>query len=99
MPPATGILQNEIKQDCETKLLDFTKELSESMESGKQTDIVIMDFTKAFDKVGTSLLLHKLHHYGATGHFNKWIKGTFGNRQKAVVVGRTMLDSISVEFG
>jgi hypothetical protein len=29
------------------------------MENGKQTDILVMDFSKAFDKVSHSLLLHK----------------------------------------
>jgi hypothetical protein len=28
------------------------------MENGKQTDVLIMDFSKAFDKVSHSLLLH-----------------------------------------
>jgi hypothetical protein len=37
------------------------------MENGKQTDILVMDFSKAFDKVSHSLLLHKLHYYGIQG--------------------------------
>ena len=49
-------------RSCETQLLEFMEKLSESTEKGLQTDIVILDFTKAFDKVNHNLLLHKLHH-------------------------------------
>ncbi len=40
------------------------------MHNGKQTDILIMDFSKAFDKVGHERLLAKLVHYGITGKTN-----------------------------
>ena len=33
----------------------------------KQTDLIIMDFTKAFDKVPHRRLLHKLEYYGIRG--------------------------------
>ncbi len=34
---------------------------------GKQTDVLFMDFSKAFDKVGHLGLLLKLEHYGIQG--------------------------------
>ena len=33
----------------------------------KQTDLIIMDFAKAFDKVPHRRLLHKLEYYGIRG--------------------------------
>ena len=39
--------------------------------AGYETDIIILDFAKAFDKVNHSLLVHKLEHYGVTGQMNK----------------------------
>ena len=42
------------KRSRETQLLEFMEELIENMEACKQTDIVIMDFAKAFDKVNHS---------------------------------------------
>ena len=40
-------------------LNDFLK----SNEQGLQTDVIIMDFSKAFDSVPDKELLHKLKHY------------------------------------
>ena len=46
-------------RSCERQLiLELVEELMENVEGGRQTDILIMDFVKAFDKVNHSLLLH-----------------------------------------
>jgi hypothetical protein len=39
------------KRSCETQLLEFVDDVSSNMSSGKQTDVLVMDFSKAFDKV------------------------------------------------
>jgi hypothetical protein len=44
------------KLSCETQLLTFTQEIFDSMASGKQTDVAVMDFSKAFDKVDQVIL-------------------------------------------
>ena len=36
---------------CETQLIQFTHDLVTNMRSGAQTDVIVMDFSKAFDKV------------------------------------------------
>jgi hypothetical protein len=55
------------------------------MSAGKQTDVLIMDFSKAFDKVSHSLLVHKLDHYGIRGKTNTWIQNFLSDRSQAVV--------------
>ena len=52
---------------CETQLIEFIDDVTINLDKGKQTDCLIMDFSKAFDKVSHSLLIHKLNHYGITG--------------------------------
>ena len=39
------------KTSCETQLIMLVVELSKSMQMGKQTDLILLDFSKAFDKV------------------------------------------------
>ena len=43
----------------ETHLVEFIHELHQNTEQGIQTDAVLMDFSKAFDKVSHSRLLYK----------------------------------------
>jgi hypothetical protein len=36
-------------RSCETQLLEFIDDVTLNMENGKQTDMLVMDFLKAFD--------------------------------------------------
>ena len=51
----------------------------------RQTDAIIMDLAKAFDKVPHRRLLYKLHYYGIRGSTHKWIAERF---QKVVLDGK-----------
>ena len=48
---------------CETQLNQFTHDLVTNMQSDAKTDVIVMDFSKAFDKVRHTKIIHK-HHYG-----------------------------------
>ena len=39
------------KLSCETQLTEFVSDIALKMQAGAQTDVVVMDFSKAFDKV------------------------------------------------
>ena len=54
------------RRSCETQLIMLIDELSKNMQMGKQTDLIILDFSKAFDKVVHEKLLQKLHSGGCT---------------------------------
>ena len=41
-------------RSCETQLIEFVDDISKNLQEGRQTDILIMDFAKAFDKVNQS---------------------------------------------
>ena len=51
------------KHSCESQLLITTDELFQNFESKTQTDVVVLDFSKAFDVVPHQCLLYKLDHY------------------------------------
>ena len=58
-----------------------------------------MDFSKAFDKVSHSLLIHKLSQYGIQGNVNKWIASFLTDRTQAVLVEGESSSYVSVESG
>jgi hypothetical protein len=47
---------------CDTQLVEFVDDVTKNIDSGKQTDCLIMDFSKAFDKVYHSLGSYILWH-------------------------------------
>jgi hypothetical protein len=44
------------KRSCETQLIEFIDEVTTNTSAGKQTDVLVMDFSKAFDKVSHGLV-------------------------------------------
>jgi len=47
---------------CETQLISLTQEITNHLHYGIQIDLIILDFSKAFDKVPHKKLLFKLDH-------------------------------------
>ena len=75
------------KRSCETQLTMLIEELARNVSVGKQTDLVLLDFSKVFDKVNQSKLLWKLQQYEIRGHALGWIRAFLGNRYQSVVFG------------
>ena len=65
----------------------------------KQTDLIIMDFAKAFDKVPHRRLLHKLDFYGIRGSTHKWINSWLSGRTQKVVLDGQASDPVPVLSG
>ena len=74
------------KLSTETQLLEFTTNMINGMRDGKQNDVVIMDFAKAFDKVSHQKLLFKLRKYGIDETTCGWAESFLLNRTQRVVV-------------
>ena len=73
-------------RSCETQLLLTINDFAESLNNNDQTDVVLLDFSKACDKVSHQYLFHKLHHYGIRGNLLDWIKDFVLQRSQCVVV-------------
>ena len=73
-------------RSCETQILELTTTLQANLNDRSQTDLIIMDFSKVFDKVSHPKLLAKLDHYGIRNDALKWISCFLNNRQQSVVV-------------
>ena len=90
-------LQHGFRQQrsCETQLLEFVADITDNLQANQQTDLLVMDFSKAFDKVGHKRLLEKLDFYGIRGKTNQWIKNFLQDRRQAVVVEGEMLEYVA----
>ena len=58
---------------CETQLISLVHDLTYNYDAGMQTDLISMDFAKAFDTVPHQRLMYKLQWYGVHGKVHKWI--------------------------
>ena len=52
----------------------LVEDLSRNAVKEQQTYLILLDFTKAFDKVNHDKLLLKLHRYGIRGCVLHWIR-------------------------
>ena len=85
---------------CETQLIQFTKDLYDNInKEGGQADVKVMDFSKAFDKVGHQRLLLKLHRLGINTRVMAWIQSFLSGRSQRVVLDGETSDACPVLSG
>ena len=92
------------QRSCETQLVQFVHDIISNLDGAvnrghMQTDLIIMDFAKAFDKVPHRRLLHKLKYYGFRGSTHKWINSWLSGRTQQVVLDGQASDPVPVLFG
>jgi hypothetical protein len=87
------------KRSCETQLIITINDIANSIDNRKQTDVILLDFSKAFDKVPHRRLMNKLHHYGIRNSTHKWISSFLENRSQTVIVEGARSDVAPVESG
>ena len=71
-------------------------DLFKSVYKKKQTDLILLDFGKAFDKVSHEKLALKLYDYGIRGPALKWGKGFPDNRHQSVIINGSSSELIPV---
>ena len=67
-------------------------EIAKNMQLGKQNDLILLAFSKAFDKVAPEKLISKLHFYGFRGKTLRCVKGFLDSRSQAVVLNGVKSD-------
>ena len=72
-----------------TQLITSTHDWASTLQHRGQTDVILLDFSKAFDKVPHLRLSAKLNHYGIRGQTLDWISSFLDNRTQAVSVNGT----------
>ena len=94
-------LQHDFRsaKTCETHLVSFIHEIASSTDKNTQTDVIVMDFAKAFDKVPHERLLYKLKYYGISNNALNWIQDFLSLRTQTVILEGTHSDKIHVTSG
>ena len=73
-------------RSCATQLLSTLHRIGQLLDKNTQTDILFLDFAKAFDSVDHVILLRKLKDYGIEGNLYRWFSDYLHNRTQRVVV-------------
>ena len=94
----------QTQRSCETQLVQFYHDMVSNLDVAldrgqKQTDVIIMDFAKAFDKVPHMRLLYKLDYFGIRRSTHKWISSWLSERSQKVVLDGQASDPVPVLSG
>ena len=74
-------------RSTEDQMLLVYSEIASVVDSGMVVDMVLLDFSKAFDVVSHVVLLEKLRDLGVGAMLLNWIRGFLSNRSMCVRVG------------
>ena len=84
---------------AETQLILTIQDLVHKLNAGEQTDAILLDFSKAFDKVPHRRLLLKLQHYIIGGNILAWIQDILSDSTQEVVLDGYTSSRCSVTSG
>ena len=87
------------KLSCETQLAMLVEDLARNLSAGKQTDLILLAFSMAFDTVNHSKLPFELHQYGIRGNALNWIRAFLGYRSQTEVLDGKESGSVPVTSG
>ena len=87
------------RRSCETQLIQLVEELFRNTSQGRQTDLILLDFSKAFDRVNHFKLLHKHNQHCVKGNTLSWIKAFLTRHPKTVVLQGESSSEIPVNSG
>ena len=87
------------KRSTVSELLTHHSNIVNALDDGKGFDVLMLDYSKAFDTVSHTLLLNKLKHIGINGLLGKWICHFLLGRRQRVKVGSALSDWVNVLSG
>ena len=70
-----------------TQLLSHWDKVLDHLESGESVDVIYTDFSKAFDKCETNVLLHTLKECGVMGRVGMWLAAFLDPNSRKQAVG------------
>ena len=87
------------RRSCDSQLVITLHDLTQALDQKKSVDVIILDFTKAFDTVPHHRLLNKLRFYGINNQLIKWTSSfLMGRTQRVILEGQTS-PTVAVDSG
>ena len=87
------------RRGCKTQLTLVINDLAKALNNTEQVAIILLDFSKAFDKVNHRKLYIKLRHYGIRGTLLDWFKDFLTGRTQQVVINGEMSSKAVIKSG
>ena len=87
------------KRSCETQLILTLEDILKTTSKGKQIDIALLDFSKAFDKVSHQRVNNELNVFGIRDKTLNWISSFLHNRTQLVLLDNVKSSTTSVDSG
>lgn len=87
------------RRSCESQLLITVQDLAAGLRDKQQIDAILLDFSKAFDRVPHERLLLKLQHYGIRGQLLSWVRDFLKGRTQQVALEGVKSITKSVSSG
>ena len=87
------------RRSYETQLINTLRDFSNCLDKSSQVDAILLDFSKAFDKVDHSTLLLKMSDYGIQGNLLNWSASFLQGRTQRVLVDGALSDPCPVLSG
>ena len=87
------------RRSCDTQLILTINDLAMGLEEKDQTDLILLDFSKAFDKVPHKRLLLKSEYLGIRESTLLWIQDFLSNRSQQVMVDGSVSSEAPVTSG
>ena len=87
------------RRSCESQLLLTVHDLATGLRDKQQIDAILLDFSKAFDRVPHERLLLKLNFYGVRGQLLSWIRDFLQGRTQQVLLEGQKSNNTNVTSG
>ena len=86
-------------KSCVTQLIEVFYDISHALDRGLESDIIYLDFARAFDSVCPAKLVSKLKTFGIDDPLLSWIYSYLSGRRQRVVINGTFSNWTDVGSG
>ena len=93
------ILQYHSGYSCKSQVITVCQDIADSLDNGDRMDVIIIDFSKAFDLVPHGRLLTKIANSGVDPRVLVWIREFLLGRTQRVRVGGHLSEEVRVTSG